>query len=154
MLVMTPRRPVKLRTEVRAEPARPARRPLAVWLGEPITNLWAAAGVAALLGAYAAARALEPAPVNPDQPDPWFVALPKLLVAYGMLAAFAGLLTRRRWGMAASLLSASIATTMVLACPISGHHHFGLWWAGELACLGAWAAISVAGLRSRAAPRE
>ena len=154
MLVMTPRRPVKLRTEVRAEPARPARRPLTVWLGEPVTNLWAAIGVVVLLGANAAAIALEPVPANPDQPEPWFVALPRLVAAYAILAAFAGLLTRRRWGMAASLMSASIGITFVLACPISGHHHFDLWWAGELACIGAWAGLSLAGLRSRAAPRS
>jgi hypothetical protein len=152
MLVMTPRRPVKLRTEVRAEPARPARRPLTVWLGEPITSLWAAVGVVALLGANAAAMALEPAPANPNQPEPWFVVLPSLVVALGILTAFGGLLARRRWGMAASLVAASVATVMVVACPISGHHHFGLWWVGELACLGAWAGFSLAGLRSRAAP--
>jgi len=153
MLVMTPRRPVKPRAEVRVEPARPARRAAVVWLAEPIGNLWAAVGVVAMLGAPFAAKALEPLPVNPGQPDPWFVVLPSLVVAYGIMAAFGGLLVRRRWGMAVSLLSASIATTMVLACPISGHHHFGLWWAGELACFGAWAGVSLAGLRSRAAPQ-
>jgi hypothetical protein len=37
---------------------------------------------------------------------------------------------------------------MVVACPLSGHHTFGLWWVGEIFCLAAWAGISLAGLRS------
>jgi peptidoglycan/LPS O-acetylase OafA/YrhL len=68
----------------------------------------------------------------------------------GMLAALAGLLARRRWGMALSLFAAGIAVVMVAGCPASGHHHFGLWWVGEMACMGGWAALSLAGLRSPA----
>jgi hypothetical protein len=149
MLVMTPRRPVKVRTEPRAD-----ARPLKDRLADQIPILWAVAGAAALIGANVAATMLEPVPANPDLPEPWFVALPSMIVAYAILAAGAGLLLRRRWGMALSLASASVAFTMVVACPISGHHHFGLWWVGELACISTWVGVSLAGLRCRPAPRQ
>lgn len=68
-----------------------------------------------------------------------------------MLGALGGLRAGRRWGMALSLLAASIAVVMVVACPLSGHHTFGLWWAGESSCLAAWAGSSLAGLRSGSA---
>ena len=150
MLVMTPRRPVDIRTEVRIEPERDTR-PLDERLAEPIPLRWALWGIVALVGANLAAWILEPAPANPNLPEPWFVTLASVVATVAMLAAVGGLLARRRWGMALSLLAASIAVVMVVACPLSGHHSFGLWWAGEISCLAAWAGISLAGLRSGSA---
>jgi peptidoglycan/LPS O-acetylase OafA/YrhL len=147
MLVMTPRRPVRARTEPKAE-----TRPLKDRLADQIPIVWAVWGAVALIGANVAATMLEPVPANPDLAQPWFVALPSTIVAFGILAAGAGLLVRRRWGMALSLGSAGIALAMVVACPLSGHHHFGLWWVGELACLGAWAGVGLAGLRATPSP--
>ena len=147
MLVMTPRRPVDIRTEVRVEPERDAR-PLDERLAEPIPVQW---GIVALVGANVAAWMLEPVPANPNLPEPWFVTLPSVVAMVAMLGALGGLLARRRWGMALSLLAASIAVVMVVACPLSGHHTFGLWWVGEISCLAAWAGISLAGLRSGSA---
>jgi hypothetical protein len=54
MLVMTPRRPVDIRTEVRVEPERDAR-PLDERLAEPIPVRWALWGIVALVGANLAA---------------------------------------------------------------------------------------------------
>lgn len=150
MLVMTPRRPVRVRTEPKRDAQRDTR-PLREQLADQIPLLWALWGSLALIGANVAATMLEPAPADPNLPPPWFVTLPSTMVAFGILAAGTGLLLRRRWGMALSLVTASIALTMVVACPLSGHHHFGMWWAGELACLGAWAGVSLAGLRRPAA---
>lgn len=150
MLVMTPRRPVDIRTEVRIKPERDAR-PLDERLAEPIPDRWALWGIVALVGANLAAWMLEPVPANPNLPEPWFVALPSVVAMVAMLGALGGLLVRRRWGMALSLLAASIAVVMVVACPLSGHHTFGLWWVGEISCLAAWAGISLAGLRSGSA---
>jgi peptidoglycan/LPS O-acetylase OafA/YrhL len=150
MLVMTPRRPVDIRTEVRIEPERDAR-PLDERLAEPIPVRWAFWGIVALVGANVAAWMLEPVPANPNLPEPWFVALPSVVAMVAMLGALGGLLTRRRWGMALSLLAASIAVVMVVACPLSGHHTFGLWWVGEISSLAAWAGVSLAGLRSGSA---
>jgi hypothetical protein len=150
MLVMTPRRPVDIGTEVRIAPERDAR-PLDKRLAEPIPDRWALWGIVALVGANLAAWMLEPVPANPNLPEPWFVALPSVVAMVAMLGALGGLLTRRRWGMALSLLAASIAVVMVVACPLSGHHTFGLWWVGEISSLAAWAGISLAGLRSGSA---
>jgi hypothetical protein len=153
MLVMTPRRPVKVKVRTEPKPKADAR-PLRDRLADQLPILWALWGAVALIGANVAATMLEPAPANPDLPPPWFVALPSAIVALAILAAGAGLLMRRRWGMALSLGSASIALAMVVACPLSGHHHFGLWWVGELACISAWAGVSLAGMRCRPAPRR
>ena len=152
MLVMTPRRPADIRPEVHVQPERNAR-PLDERLAEPILLRWTLWGIVSLVGANLAAWMLEPAPANPNLPEPWFVALSSVVATVAMLGALGGLLARRRWGMALSLLAASIAVVMVIACPLSGHHTFGLWWAGEISCLAAWAGISLAGLRSgRAGP--
>ena len=150
MLVMTPRRPVDIHTEVGVEPERDAR-PLDERLAEPIPVRWALWGIVALVGANLAAWMLEPVPANTNLPESWFVTLPSMVAMVAMLGALGGLVARRRWGMALSLLAASIAVVMVVACPLSGHHTFGLWWVGEISCLAAWTGISLAGLRSGSA---
>ena len=146
MLVTTPSRTIETRAVPRA--TRPA-----VELADPIPTRWAAAGIVTLVGATVAAALLEPLPANPAQPDPWFIPLLSMIVTLGMLAALGGLLARQRWGLAVSALTGGISVAMVLACPLSGHHHFGLWWAGEIAAVGAWTAISLAGVRNAPARR-
>jgi hypothetical protein len=141
MLVTTPR-PVKVRTH-RWRDARPLHDRLA----DPIPTRWAVWGIVALVGSNIAAELLEPAPANPDAPEPWLVSLFGTLAVLAMLAALGGLLARRRWGMALSLFAAGVAVVFVVGCPLSGHHQFGLWWVGESAGMVAWAAVSVAGLR-------
>jgi hypothetical protein len=153
MLVVTPRRPVKVRAESLQGPRRRDIREVGERLAEPISTWWALGGVAAVVGAVQAVMVLEPTPVNPDLPTPWYVTVPNVIVLYGIFVAIAGLLVRQRWGMAVSLLSAGIGLALVIACPVSGHHHFGLWWVGELAAFSAWTGVSLAGLRSRAAMR-
>jgi hypothetical protein len=143
MLVVTPRRPVEVRTGRRID-----LRGLADRLAEPITIRWAVLGIVALIGLNVAAGLLEPVPANPAQPDPWFINVLTTVIALAMLAALGGLLVRRRWGMCLSLFAASVAVVLVVGCPVSGHHHFGLWWVGETACIGAWAALSLVGFRS------
>jgi hypothetical protein len=152
MLVMTPRRPVKVRAEVRAEPKRSA--PLEERLAEPISVRWALWGIVALVGANVAAWMLEPVAADPNLPQPWFVTLPSVVALLAMLGALGGLFARRRWGMALSLVAAGTAVVMVVACPLSGHHAFGMWWVGETAFLAAWAGVSLAGLRSGSARRS
>jgi hypothetical protein len=155
MLVTTPRRPVKVHTEVPAKRPEPKdARPLKERLADPIPGRWALLGMVVLVGANVAAGVLEPAPANPNLPDPWFVTLPTTVAVLAMLGALGGLLARRRWGMALSLVGAGIAVAMVVACPLSGHHHFGLWWVGEIASLTAWATVSFAGLRLSPGPRR
>jgi hypothetical protein len=152
MLVMTPRRPQTIPTRIPAERAEPEDvRPLRERFADQIPGRWALLGIVALVGANVAAGLLEPLPADPNQPEPWFVTLPTTVAILAMLAALGGLLVRRRWGMGLSLFAAGVAVAMVLACPISGHHRFGLWWVGEIACVGAWAGVSFAGMRCRRA---
>ena len=58
-----------------------------------------------------------------------------------------GLVMQRRWGLVASLGAAGFMTALSVACPISGHHAFGVWWYGQMACVLALGAMSVVALR-------
>jgi hypothetical protein len=40
--------------------------------------------------------------------------------------------------------------TFVVACPVSGHHAFGLWWYAELAVVVGMLGVSLAALGGRA----
>ena len=53
----------------------------------------------------------------------------------GLAASVMGAMSLRRWGIAASLGVALFASGLVLSCPLSGHHTFGLWFAGQSACV-------------------
>jgi len=67
---------------------------------------------------------------------------------YVLLAAMlTGLVMQRRWGLLASFGAAVLATAASIACPVSGHHAFGAWWFGQMACMLALVAISVFALR-------
>jgi hypothetical protein len=140
MLVTTPSRSVRVRA------AKPKTR-TPTRLSDPIPTRWSLAGLIALVGANVGAAILEPLPANPEQPDPWFITSLDTIALVAMLAALGGLLARRRWGLATSSLGGAIAVVMVLGCPLSGHHRFGLWWAGEIACVAAWTAVSLTGAR-------
>ncbi|MET0627662.1 MAG: hypothetical protein ABW033_04320 [Acidimicrobiia bacterium] len=58
-----------------------------------------------------------------------------------------GLIAQRRWGIAASLATAVFATAGSIACPTTGHHPFGAWWFGQMACVLALVAISAVALQ-------
>lgn len=91
--------------------------------------------------------ALEPEPAHPD-------AIPVLLSAtidvalFGLLGVMAaGLITRRRFGLVASMGAATLFVGLSVACPVSGHHAFGAWWFGQMACAIGLVAISISALR-------
>src|SRR4051794_17517645 len=101
------------------------------WLQERIDG-WLAAGVGvAWLVAYQVAGSLEPVT---HQPEPWYgVALGVAFL--GLLAATAaGLIAQRRWGLVVSVAASGFFTALSVACPVSGHHPFGAWWYGQMAC--------------------
>jgi hypothetical protein len=58
-----------------------------------------------------------------------------------------GLVMQRRWGLAASLAGAVLATAASVACPVTGHHAFGAWWFGQMACMLTLVAVSAVALR-------
>jgi hypothetical protein len=53
---------------------------------------------------------------------------------------------RRRWGLAAALAGAVVLAAAVIACPTTGHHAFGSWWVGQMACAAALVGVSAYGL--------
>lgn len=90
------------------------------------------------------AVALEPAARHSDPAIGVFLGYVMNVVFFAMLV---GLALRRRWGLATSLGAATLMTAMAVACPTSGHHQFGMWWFGEMACVLALVAGSVWALR-------
>jgi peptidoglycan/LPS O-acetylase OafA/YrhL len=70
------------------------------------------------------------------------------LVMWTLLAAMvAGLVAQRRWGLAAALAAGVFETAASIACPTTGHHPFGAWWFGQMACVLALVAISAIALQ-------
>jgi hypothetical protein len=140
-------------TEVAAEAPRRTEAPRRVeapstqaWLRERI-NVWVALAVGVswfVLTPLAAA--LEPAT---DRSEPLIGTLLSASMDVLFVVTLVGLAMRRRWGLVASLAGAGFVTAMVVACPTSGHHQFGAWWFGEMACALALIGISVGALRSR-----
>jgi hypothetical protein len=114
------------------------------WLREPIDGRVALGVGIAWFVLTQVAFALEPATQRP-------VPLVGVVLELGMYALLftmvAGLALRRRWGLLASLAGALLATAAAIACPLSGHHHFGAWWFGEMACVFTLVGISMVTLR-------
>ena len=113
------------------------------WLGGRISGGLAAGIGMAWFVAYQVAGSLEPVT---HQPEPWYgIALNVGLLA--LIAATAtGLIMQRRWGLAVSIAAALAFTALSVACPVSGHHPFGAWWFGQMACALGMLGASVAAL--------
>ncbi len=126
-------------------PEAPRRTPSTQeWLRDRI-NVWVAIAVGVswfVLTPIAAA--LEPAT---DRAEPLLGTLLGASMDVLFVVMLLGLAMRRRWGLVASVAGGALVTAMVVACPTTGHHQFGTWWYGEMACALALVGISVAALR-------
>ena len=138
-----------LSTESRTK-AAPERRPVRSlpdtreWLQERISGRAAATIGIAWLVLTEIAFALEPA----AQGSVPFVGILLELSMYILLATMiTGLVMQRRWGVLASLGAAVLATAASIACPVTGHHAFGSWWFGQMACVLALVGVSVVALK-------
>ena len=96
------------------------------------------------------AAGIEPAA---QESEPALAAVLSAGIDLLLLAMLFGLAFRRRWGLVASLAASAVVTAMAVACPTSGHHQFGLWWYGQMACVLALVGVSVAALRRPALDR-
>jgi hypothetical protein len=121
------------------------------WLRERIDGRVALGLGVAWFVLFQTAMALEPAT---SKPEPWFGILLELV--FWVLAAVmvTGFVMQRRFAFAASLAAAGFLTALSIACPVSGHHPFGAWWFGQIACVLALVAASVFSLNTPEAERD
>ena len=124
-----------------ATPVAPAALPPASWRS-PIEGSVACALALVWFAAYAITGLVEPAPRDPAIMHAWYVELINGVFLGALGVMIVGLALRRRVGVLASIAATGAFLTAVVACPITGHHEFGLWWFGELACVAAVAAAT------------
>ncbi len=110
---------------------------------ERIDGRLAAAVAISWLVAYELAVALEPVT---HQPEPWYGVVLGMAFLGLVATSAAGLIAQRRWGLVMSVAAAGFFTALSVACPVSGHHPFGAWWFGQMACALAMLGGSVAAL--------
>jgi hypothetical protein len=119
------------------------------WLGQRVAGHIALIVGLSWYALYSIIAAIEPPADHPDAIPAWLQASLEVALL-GLLAVTAvGLVARRRFGLVTALGAAGLLLAMVVACPVSGHHTFGTWWYGEMACaLGLVAITGVALSRS------
>jgi peptidoglycan/LPS O-acetylase OafA/YrhL len=115
-----------------------------MWLQERIDGRLAAGVAIAWFVLLQVAMALEPVT---HQPEPSYGIALELVMWLLLATTVAGLVMQRRWGLVSSLGAAGFLTALSVACPVSGHHPFGAWWFGQMACVLALDAISVVAIR-------
>jgi len=111
-----------------------------LWLQERIDGRLAAGVAIAWFVLLQVALALEP---MTHKPEPSYGIALELVMWLLLATMIAGLVMQRRWGLVSSLGAAGFLTALSVACPVSGHHPFGAWWFGQMACVLALDAISV-----------
>jgi 4-amino-4-deoxy-L-arabinose transferase-like glycosyltransferase len=148
MRTLTEERP-STTPEVRRDAAvRPDTR---AWLGERISGDLALLVGVAWYVLFFVAVALEPEPTHPDA-IPVVLSAAVEVVLLGLLGVMAaGLIAKRRFGLVTSMGAAVFFVGLSVACPVSGHHGFGAWWFGQMACAIGLVAISGAALRRSSA---
>jgi len=97
-----------------------------------------------------ASLALEPTPADPNAPVPLVVDLASFGALAALLATSVAAGLRHRAAAVTGVVSGLLLATFVVACPVSGHHAFGLWWVAELALVVGMLAVSLAALGGRA----
>jgi hypothetical protein len=133
--------------EVQAPPTPPARLDTREWLQTRISRGVALMMAVAWYVLFLIGVSLEPEATQPEALPAWIgIAFTIGFVAFIAMMT-AGLIARRRWGLVASMGAASLFVAGSVACPVSGHHGFGAWWYGQMACAIGLVAITGAALR-------
>ena len=141
----TPLRPgVTIAEETAAPTSRVDTR---TWLCERIDGRVAAAVGVTWYVLFGIAQAIEPAPANPNAVPAWIETALSVVFLGTLAVMLPGLVARRRWGLLGSLAASVVVVAATIACPTTGHHQFGLWWLGEMACAAGLLALSVATLK-------
>jgi hypothetical protein len=93
------------------------------------------------------ARWLEPPAAHPDAAVPlWLLAI-DTAVWGGLCFAGIGLVRFRRVGLLGAAVAAGALAVESAACIATGHHAFGVWWLGQVACVSAFGGIVHAATR-------
>jgi hypothetical protein len=123
----------------------------AVAADRPLVVAVVVAGLVAYLGGVW----LEPVAVHPH--SGWDLVAEVATTGFlglalgGALALFHG---RGRLGFGLTAGAAWTLLALVVACPTSGHHAFGAWWAGQLALTLPYVTVATVAALSRRGPRR
>lgn len=117
------------------------------WLGQQVAGHLALIVGLSWYVLFSIAVAIEPAADHPDAIPSWLANTIDFTLLGVLAVTAAGLITRRRFGLVAALGAAALFVGMVIACPVSGHHTFGTWWYGQMACAFGLVAITASALR-------
>lgn len=128
-------------TRARQRPARVAGS---------LTTAWAAVLGVGWPIALSIATAVEPAPAQPDAAPALTDQLISLALLTGLVLTCVAAASRLRSAAVAGTATGLGAFGLALACPVTGHHQFGLWWIAQLCLVGGMLAVSLAALGSRA----
>jgi peptidoglycan/LPS O-acetylase OafA/YrhL len=132
------------RTGTGTDPRPITRDDTREWLQERIDGRLAAGLGIAWFVLLQVALALEPVT---HKPEPSYGIALELVMWLLLATMLTGLVMQRRWGLVASLGAAGFLTALSVACPVSGHHPFGTWWFGQMACVLALVAVSVVAIQ-------
>jgi hypothetical protein len=134
--------------EARIEPSRAGERlETREWLGGRIGKELSLVVAVSWYVLFFVGTALEPKPTNPDAIPAWLTVGVDVVLLSLLGVMTAGLLAKRRWGLVASMGAAGVFLAASIACPVSGHHAFGAWWYGQMACALGLVGITGAALR-------
>jgi hypothetical protein len=97
------------------------------WLQDEVTGRWAFSLLAAWYVLFLLAQYLQPEAHDVSAVLEWIGIAFSVAFTAALLVAGIGLAMRRRWGLVASIAAAGLLVADSIACPMTGHHHFGAW---------------------------
>jgi hypothetical protein len=114
---------------------------------------------AALLGvgwpvALVLSDVIRPAPADPNAAPSLFAQLFTAVVFGALVLTAIAAASRMRTAAVAGVALGGVMLLDSLACPLSGHHQFGLWVAADMALFTAMLGLSIAALGHRARATE
>jgi hypothetical protein len=133
-------------------PPAPATAPVPApgWFDRRLADGWAFALGLGWPLAFVVTGALEPAPVDPNAPVPLVVDLGAWAFLVALIATVCAAITRHRLAAPAALVAGGVMTAFTVACPVSGHHTYGLWWVAQLGVTLGMLGVSAAAMGRRA----
>ena len=99
----------------------------------PVSRAWAATPLAIVALIFAGAL-LQPAPAaDATGAEAVLEGVVTGVFYVGMTASVFGAMSLQRWGIGAAAGLALVTAALLVTCPVSGHHTWGAWFAGQSA---------------------